>query len=311
MGDTLRPLVQSIYKISSVEIGRDIGTFNLFQKIIGDIPTALSKDASALLKSGKRSETIKPVVIKNPFSATDKQRGKDAYFALVAMVVIPSVLLLGLTAFVWRSAAARIGDIVYWVACVLAGLYLGYGWIVYRGVDTTGIELARQHGYSDTQILSQRKDQVRGYDEALKEGYSATEILDHIVERRRSYDKPALITAASAAFMCWAVGLGVRSRLRRNARRKAEQECAEGRRHQQPGNRTVDPSKEDKKWWNVLQVSRDANASDIRRSYLRIIQQYHPDRLAGLAPELVELAERRSKTLNAAYAEALHMRGEA
>jgi hypothetical protein len=166
MGDTLRPLVQSIYKISSVGIGR---------------------------------EAIKAVVIKNPFSATDRQRRNDAYFALVVVIVIPSVFLLGLTAFVWR----------------------------------------------------------------------------------------------------------------RNARRKAEQECAEGRRHQQPGNRTVDPSKEDKKWWNVLQVSRDANASDIRRSYLRIIQQYHPDRLAGLAPELVELAERRSKTLNAAYAEALHMRGEA
>ena len=58
MGDTLRPLVQSIYEISSVGIGRDIGTFNLFQKIIGDIPMALSKDAAALLKSGKRSETI-------------------------------------------------------------------------------------------------------------------------------------------------------------------------------------------------------------------------------------------------------------
>jgi DnaJ-domain-containing protein 1 len=111
--------------------------------------------------------------------------------------------------------------------------------------------------------------------------------------------------------MCWAVGLGVRSRLRRNARRKAEQECAEERRRQQPGNQTVNPSEEDKKWWDVLQVSRDASASDIRRSYLRTIQQYHPDRLAGLAPELVELAERRSKTLNAAYAEALCMRGEA
>jgi hypothetical protein len=143
---------------------------------------------------GRRSSTGRAA-----FSATDRQRRNDAYFALVVVIVIPSVFLLGLTAFVWR----------------------------------------------------------------------------------------------------------------RNARRKAEQECAEGRRHQQPGNRTVDPSKEDKKWWNVLQVSRDANASDIRRSYLRIIQQYHPDRLAGLAPELVELAERRSKTLNAAYAEALHMRGEA
>jgi hypothetical protein len=65
---------------------------------------------------------------------------------------------------------------------------------------------------------------------------------------------------------------------------------------------------EEDKWWTVLEVSSDASASDIRRSYLCKIQQYHPDRVAGLAPEVRELAERRSRTLNAAYAEAMRER---
>jgi DnaJ domain len=65
---------------------------------------------------------------------------------------------------------------------------------------------------------------------------------------------------------------------------------------------------EEDKWWTVLEVSPDASASDIRRSYLCKIQQYHPDRVAGLAPEVRELAERRSRTLNAAYAEAMRER---
>ena len=61
--------------------------------------------------------------------------------------------------------------------------------------------------------------------------------------------------------------------------------------------------KEDE-WWSVLEVSRYASPEEIRRAYIRKMQQYHPDRVAGLAPEFVELAERRSKVFNAAYARA-------
>jgi DnaJ domain len=62
---------------------------------------------------------------------------------------------------------------------------------------------------------------------------------------------------------------------------------------------------EEDEWWTILEVSPDASANDIRRSYLRKIKQYHPDRLAGHASAVRELADRRSKTLNAAYAEAM------
>jgi DnaJ-domain-containing protein 1 len=66
---------------------------------------------------------------------------------------------------------------------------------------------------------------------------------------------------------------------------------------------------EERKWWSVLEVSPCASADEIRRSYLRKIKQAHPDRVVGLAPELLPLAEGRAKALNAAYAEAIRAGG--
>ena len=62
-------------------------------------------------------------------------------------------------------------------------------------------------------------------------------------------------------------------------------------------------------WWTDLGVSPDASMDEIRRSYLIKIRECHPDRVAWAAPELLELAERRTKTLNAAYTEAVRQRG--
>ena len=61
-------------------------------------------------------------------------------------------------------------------------------------------------------------------------------------------------------------------------------------------------------WWSVLEVSQYASVSEIRRSYLRKIKQSHPDRVVWLAPEFLPWAERRAKTLNAAYSEAIRAR---
>ena len=41
---------------------------------------------------------------------------------------------------------------------------------------------------------------------------------------------------------------------------------------------------------------------EIRAAYQKLIQKYHPDRVADLGPELQELAAQRTKELNAAYA---------
>ena len=55
--------------------------------------------------------------------------------------------------------------------------------------------------------------------------------------------------------------------------------------------------------WQVLELEPGASRDDIRRAYQAKIRQYHPDRVANAAPELQQLAERRTKEINAAYAE--------
>ena len=59
----------------------------------------------------------------------------------------------------------------------------------------------------------------------------------------------------------------------------------------------------------MLELSPNAGRDEIVRSYRGKIKQYHPDRVSGLGPELIELAESRTKTLNAAYAQAIRDRG--
>jgi DnaJ-domain-containing protein 1 len=51
----------------------------------------------------------------------------------------------------------------------------------------------------------------------------------------------------------------------------------------------------------VLGVEPDADDATIRRAYQKMIGEYHPDKIAGMAPELRHLAERRTMEINAAY----------
>ena len=44
------------------------------------------------------------------------------------------------------------------------------------------------------------------------------------------------------------------------------------------------------------------------RSYRRKIKECHPDRLAGVAPPLLQMAEEQAKVLNGAYANAMRAR---
>jgi hypothetical protein len=61
-------------------------------------------------------------------------------------------------------------------------------------------------------------------------------------------------------------------------------------------------------WWIVLGVAPSASKDEIVRSYRRMIKQYHPDRVVGLAPEFLQLAEERTKALNEAYGNAMRAR---
>lgn len=53
----------------------------------------------------------------------------------------------------------------------------------------------------------------------------------------------------------------------------------------------------------LLNVPNNASKEEITSAYKKLAQQYHPDKVAGLAPEFKELAEKRMKEINAAYKE--------
>jgi len=53
--------------------------------------------------------------------------------------------------------------------------------------------------------------------------------------------------------------------------------------------------------YRVLGVPPDASEAEIDQAYRRLMSQYHPDKLAGAAPDLIEKAEQRSREINAAY----------
>jgi DnaJ-like protein len=59
-----------------------------------------------------------------------------------------------------------------------------------------------------------------------------------------------------------------------------------------------------KDWWDVLGVSENATIEDATKAYRLKMKQYHPDRLVGLAAELVQIAEQRSRELNEALEQA-------
>ena len=53
--------------------------------------------------------------------------------------------------------------------------------------------------------------------------------------------------------------------------------------------------------YRVLDLTSDASDAEIDQAYRRLISQYHPDRVAGAAPELRRQAEDKARQINAAY----------
>ena len=48
-------------------------------------------------------------------------------------------------------------------------------------------------------------------------------------------------------------------------------------------------------------LASDASDAEVDQAYRRLISQYHPDRLAGAAPELRKQAQDKARRINAAY----------
>lgn len=58
-------------------------------------------------------------------------------------------------------------------------------------------------------------------------------------------------------------------------------------------------------WHEVLGIQPDAGKADVAAAYKRLIDQYHPDKVEQMGPEIRDLARRRSAEINAAYEAAM------
>jgi DnaJ-class molecular chaperone len=58
--------------------------------------------------------------------------------------------------------------------------------------------------------------------------------------------------------------------------------------------------------YDILGVSPNASKEEVAVAYRKLAQMYHPDKVASLAPEFRELAEKRMKAINAAYEQLEH-----
>jgi hypothetical protein len=77
---------------------------------------------------------------------------------------------------------------------------------------------------------------------------------------------------------------------------------------QQRARRDEPPSSQTTTVRKILGVGNNASEAEISAAYRRLAQMYHPDKVAGLAPEFQALANKRMKEINAAY-EALKHKG--
>jgi DnaJ-domain-containing protein 1 len=71
-----------------------------------------------------------------------------------------------------------------------------------------------------------------------------------------------------------------------------------------PEQRTAGPV-----WWEVLRVSRGASLQEVGAAYRELIQKNHPDKVAHLSEQIRGVADRETRRINAAYAEARRVLG--
>ena len=61
-------------------------------------------------------------------------------------------------------------------------------------------------------------------------------------------------------------------------------------------------------WHEVLGVTPAASIDEIRAAYKRKMSQYHPDKVASLGEEFMDIALNKSKEINSAYKQAMAIR---
>ena len=70
-----------------------------------------------------------------------------------------------------------------------------------------------------------------------------------------------------------------------------------------PGNGPTDApqSKDVREALSLFGLNGEPTWKEVKKAYTSTVQLYHPDKVAGMGPELQEVAESKMKALNAAY----------
>jgi DnaJ-domain-containing protein 1 len=97
-------------------------------------------------------------------------------------------------------------------------------------------------------------------------------------------------------------GVMIEKIIRRGGRRAAAEPKQRRRTSADPGS----SAEEDP--YRVLEIDSRATEEEWTAAYRKMALKYHPDRVAGLAPEYREIAERKMKRINAAYQQLKTMR---
>jgi DnaJ-domain-containing protein 1 len=63
------------------------------------------------------------------------------------------------------------------------------------------------------------------------------------------------------------------------------------------------PKPDGNAWWEILGIAPSSPDDVLRTAYTEALKQCHPDRVSGLAPQLIQLAEEMAKRLNRAFEE--------
>jgi TPR repeat protein len=94
---------------------------------------------------------------------------------------------------------------------------------------------------------------------------------------------------------------------REQARKRKEQQ--ESKRQRADGHSASSGQAPTQDWWVILDTTPEAAMETVKLAYRSKMKQYHPDRVVGLGPELVQLAEKKARELNAAIECAERSRG--
>lgn len=86
-----------------------------------------------------------------------------------------------------------------------------------------------------------------------------------------------------------------------SSKASSDYQQSSGYQYKEQPNTEVPKESKDKSPYTILNVSPNASKDEITAAYRKMAQMYHPDKVAGLAPEFRELAEKRMKAINAAY----------